>query len=121
MAALAVAFARTPQAKEAVIAHLRERMGDVFNERFAWLLWRYVSAHADLVSAPPGGHWEYGGTEAPYVAASHWIGGDGRPSEALALERLVRRCIAAFGPVSLADIAKFAGQVAPRLRPTRHS
>jgi len=118
VAALAVAFARTPQAKEAVIAHLRERMGDVFNERFAWLLWRYVSAHADLVSAPPGGHWEYGGTEAPYVAASHWIGGDGRPSEALALERLVRRCIAAFGPVSLADIAKFAGQVAPRLRPT---
>src|SRR5437870_8919999 len=82
VAALAVAFARTPQAKEAVIAHLRERMGDVFNERFAWLLWRYVSAHADLVSAPPGGHWEYGGTEAPYVAASHWIGGDGRPSEA---------------------------------------
>ena len=40
VAALAVAFARTPQAKEAVIAHLRERMGDVFNERFAWLLWR---------------------------------------------------------------------------------
>src|SRR5438876_1685748 len=118
VATLAVAFARTPRPKEDVIAHLRENLGDVFNERFNWLLWRYVSAHADLVSAPPGGHWGYGGTDAPYVAASHWIGGDGRPSEALALERLVRRCIAAFGPVSLADIAKFAGQVAPRLRPT---
>jgi winged helix DNA-binding protein len=117
MAALAVAYARTPRQKEDVIAHLRTRMGDVFNERFAWLLWRYVSAHADLVSAPPGGHWEYGGTEAPYVAAKHWIGGDGRPSEAAALERLARRCIAAFGPVSLADIVKFAGQVAPRIRP----
>src|SRR5438270_521256 len=35
-----------------------------------------------------------------------------------ALERHTGRCIAAFGPVSLADIAKFAGQVAPRLRPT---
>jgi len=22
---------------------------------------------------PPGGHWEYGGTDAPYVAARHWI------------------------------------------------
>jgi hypothetical protein len=116
VAALAVAYARTPRQKEEVIGHLRARMGDVFNERFAWLLWRYVSAHADLVSAPPGGHWEYGGT-APYVAAKHWIGGDGRPSEAVALERLVRRCIAAFGPVSLGDIAKFAGQVTPRIRP----
>jgi hypothetical protein len=117
VAALAVAYARTPRQKGDVIAHLRSRMGNVFNEEFGWLLWRYVSAHADLVSAPPGGHWEYGGTEAPYVAAKHWIGGDGRPSEAVALERLVRRCIAAFGPLSLADIAKFTGQVAPRIRP----
>jgi hypothetical protein len=118
VAKLAVSYARTPRPKEDVIAHLQSRMGNVFNEEFAWLLWRYVSAHADLVSAPPGGHWDYGGTEAPYVAAKHWIRGDGRPVEAVALDRLVRRCIAAFGPLTLADIAKFAGQVPARIRPT---
>ena len=118
VAALAVSFARTPRAKDDVIAHLRERLGNVFNEQYAWLVWRFVSAHADLVSAPPGGHWEYGGTDAPYVAARHWIGGDGRPSEDQALELLVRRCLAAFGPMTLADIAKFAGQVPARIRPT---
>src|SRR5919201_6600190 len=118
VAALAAAFARRPRAKEDVIAHLRERLGDVFDERFSWLLWRYVSAHADLVSAPPGGRWSYGGTDAPYVAARHWIPGGARPSEEVALERLVRRCLAAFGPMSLPDIAKFAGQVPARIRPT---
>ena len=54
VASLAVAYARRPRPKEEVIAHLRTRLGDVFEERFSWLLWRYVSAHADLVSAPPG-------------------------------------------------------------------
>lgn len=118
VAALAVSFARTPRAKEEVITHIRQRLGDVFDERYAWLVWRFVSAHADLVSAPPGGRWDYGGTDAPYVAARHWIGGDGRPSEDQALELLVRRCLAAFGPMTLADVAKFAGQVPARIRPT---
>ena len=117
VARLAVAFARTPRPKEEVIAHLRARLGDVFNEQFAWLLWRFVSAHADLVSAPPGGHWAYGGTDAPYVAARHWLGSAARPPEEDALVHLVRRCIAAFGPVTLSDIARFAGQVPPRIRP----
>jgi Winged helix DNA-binding domain len=117
VAKLAIAFARRPRPREDVIGHLRDRLGDVFNEEYRWLLWRFVSAHADLVSAPPGGHWEYGGTEAPYVAAKHWIDAGSRPSEDAALDVLVRRAVAAFGPVTLADIAKFAGQVPARIRP----
>ena len=117
VASLAVAFARTPRAKEDVIAHLRERLGKVFNEQYAWLVWRFVSAHADLVSAPPGGRWDYGGTDAPYVAAKHWIAGGARPTEDAAIDHLVRRALAAFGPATLADIAQFAGQVPPRIRP----
>ena len=70
------------------------------------------------MTAPPGGHWEYGGTDAPYVAARHWIASGERPTEDDALETLVRRCLAAFGPATLADVAKFAGQVPPRVRPT---
>jgi hypothetical protein len=60
------------------------------------------------VSAPPGGHWGYGGTDAPYVAARHWIARGGRPPEEDALDTLVRRCLAAFGPV-LAPDATSAG------------
>src|SRR5205807_9920970 len=112
VAKLAVAFAREPRAKEDVVAHLTERLGS-FGGPYKWLIWRFVSAHADLVSAPPGGRWDYGGTDAPYVAARHWIRGAARPSEEAALELLVRRCLAAFGPATLADIAKFAGQLPP--------
>ena len=113
---LAVAFARTPRPKEEVIAHLTERVGTLGGP-FNWLIWRFVSAHADLVSAPPGGRYDYRGTDAPYVAARHWMKGGTRPTEDEAIEMLIRRALAAFGPVTLADIAKFAGQVPARIRP----
>jgi hypothetical protein len=118
VAALAMAFARRPRPKEEVLEHIQERIGGKLGGPFTWLVWRFVSAHADLVTAPPGGHWDYGGTDAPYVAARHWIARGERPSEDEALEILVRRCLAAFGPATLVDIAKFAGQVPPRIRPT---
>ena len=116
VARAAIAFARVPRAKDDVLAHVAERVGRVSGE-FSWLAWRFVSAHADLLSAPPGGHWAYGGTDHPYVAARHWIAKGSRPGDDAALEHLVRRCIAAFGPLTLADIVKFAGQVPPRIRP----
>lgn len=116
IASLAIAFARTPRAKEDVIAHITARVGTLGGP-YKWLIWRFVSAHADLVSAPPGGHWAYGGTDAPYVAARHWIDGGARPSEEESVALLVRRYLGAFGPATLADIAKFAGQVPARIRP----
>jgi hypothetical protein len=116
VARLAVARAKTPRAKEDVLAYITKTVGTLGGP-FDWLIWRFVSAHADLISAPPGGHWQYGGTDAPYVSARHWIRGGSRPREDAAIERLIRRCLAAFGPVTLADIAKFAGQVPPRIRP----
>jgi hypothetical protein len=116
VARLAAAYAQVPRAKDDVLAHLAKTVGSLGGE-YKWLIWRFVSAHADLVAAPPSGHWEYGGTDHPYVAARHWIKDGSRPSDDAALELLVRRCIAAFGPVTLADIAKFAGQAPPRIRP----
>jgi hypothetical protein len=116
VARAAIAFAKVPRTKEEVLAYLAERKTKVEGD-FAWLIWRFVSAHSDLVSAPPGGHWAYPGTDHPYVAARHWVRSGSRPTEDAALEHLVRRCIAAFGPLALADIAKFAGQVPPRIRP----
>lgn len=115
--ALAIAFARTPRPKDEVLAHLRERVRPAVLGPDGWLVWRFVSAHADLIGAPPGGHWAYGGTDAPYVAAAHWIANGSRPDDAAAVDHLVMRCVAAFGPVTLADIAKFAGQAPARIRP----
>jgi hypothetical protein len=117
VATLAIAFARRPRRKEEVLAHIQAGIGGKLGGPFNWLVWRFVSAHADLVSAPPGGHWDYGGIDAPYVAARHWIARGERPSEEDALKILVRRCLGAFGPATLADVAKFAGQVPPRIRP----
>jgi hypothetical protein len=116
VAKLAVAFAREPRPKEDVVAHLTERLGS-FGGPYKWLIWRFVSAHADLVSAPPGGHWAYGGTNAPYVAARHWIASGTRPGEEAAVQHLINRYLTAFGPASLADITQFAGQVPGRIRP----
>src|SRR3989442_162989 len=47
----------------------------------------------------------------------HWIGSGRRPTEHAAVERLIRRCLGAFGPATLADICKFTGQVPARIRP----
>ncbi len=116
VAKLAVAYTREPRTSEDVVTHLTERLGS-FGGPYKWLIWRFVSAHADLVSAPPAGHWAHGGTNVPYVAARHWIGGGARPTEEKAIELLIRRYLAAFGPAALADIARFAGQVPARIRP----
>lgn len=112
---VAIAFAKVPRAKADVLAHLRERVRPAALGPDGWLVWRFVSAHADLIGAPPGGHWEYLATDAPYVAAHHWIDGR-RPPEDDAIDHLVMRCVGAFGPVTLADVAKFAGQAPPRIR-----
>jgi hypothetical protein len=116
VAKLAVAYTREPRTSEDVVSHLTERLGS-FGGPYKWLIWRFVSAHADLVSAPPAGHWAHGGTNVPYVAARHWIGGGARPTEDEAIELLIRRYLGAFGPATLADIARFAGQVPARIRP----
>jgi len=116
VAKLTVAYAREPRTSEDVVSHLTERLGS-FGGPYKWLIWRFVSAHADLVSAPPAGHWAHGGTNVPYVAARHWIDGGARPTEEKAVELLIRRYLTAFGPATLADIARFGGQVPARIRP----
>src|SRR5258706_7630070 len=78
IARLAIARAKTPRAKEDVVAHITKAVGQLGGP-FDWLIWRFVSAHADLVSAPPGGHWEYGGTHAPDGAAPPRVPRGGGP------------------------------------------
>jgi hypothetical protein len=71
----------------------------------------------DLVRVPPSGTWERRRADV-YAAAEDWLGPPTMTAED-ALDHLVRRYLAAFGPASRGDVASFAGlrlgDVAPAL------
>jgi len=70
-------------------------------------LWRRVQGHADVIHVPPSGTWGYHGAGV-YEAADTAIGG-GPPSPEEACEHLVRSYLAAFGPATPRDVARWAG------------
>jgi hypothetical protein len=60
--------------------------------------------------------WSFG--RRPRLAhAPAWLGTDGWPGAAAALERLVRRYLGAFGPATAADLAQWSGLAVARVRP----
>jgi hypothetical protein len=66
-----------------------------------------VGMWLDLVRVPPSGTWERRRADL-YAAAEDWLGPAGvTPNEAI--EHLVRRYLAAFGPAPRRDIADWAG------------
>lgn len=66
-----------------------------------------VGLWIDLVRAPPSGTWERRRADL-YAAAEDWLGApDAAPDDAL--EHLLRRYLAAFGPATRADVADWAG------------
>jgi hypothetical protein len=96
-------FAAEPRS----LTELREHVGDVdglpADELVWWLRRRHPLAHA-----PSPDPWSFG--RRPLLAdADAWLGDGEWPDPAAAIERLVRRYLAAFGPASVADIARWAG------------
>ena len=69
--------------------------------------WGMVGPWLELVRVPPSGTWERRRADL-YQTAERWIGTDEVPPEE-ALEHLVRRYLAGFGPAPPADIASWAG------------
>ena len=66
-----------------------------------------VGLWLDLVRVPPSGTWERRRADV-YAAAEDWLGPPDVAPEP-ALDHLVRRYLAAFGPASRGDVASFAG------------
>ncbi|HJU48031.1 MAG TPA: winged helix DNA-binding domain-containing protein [Gaiellaceae bacterium] len=80
-------------------------------------IWRRVQGTADIVHAVPSGTWGYHG-EGVYRAARHAIPGEAPEADA-ALDVMVRRYLAAFGPATKQDVAQWTG--IPRLGPIQES
>jgi hypothetical protein len=111
---------------EAAAALVRERLagGPARQAELAGLLadhgfpkatWNGVGLWVDLVRVPPSGTWERRRADL-YGLATDWLG-PWRVGEADALEHLVRRYLAGFGPASLADLGSWAGLPLGRVRP----
>jgi len=76
---------------------------------------RGIHLWLDLVRAPPSGTWERRRADL-YAAAEEWIGGpDIRVADAV--DHLVRRYLAAFGPATRKDVANFTGLSLTTLKP----
>jgi hypothetical protein len=80
-------------------------------------IWRRVQGRADIVHAVPSGTWGYHG-EGVYEAAGRVIPADAPQADA-ALDRMVLRYLAAFGPATKRDVSQWTG--IPRLRPIQAS
>jgi hypothetical protein len=111
MIALAEAFTTEPRLLTELRDHIGERDGMAPDE-VVWWLRRAVA----FVHAPSDIPWSFG-RRPRIVHADAWLGADRWTTEAVAIERLARRYLGAFGPASAADVAQWSGLAVGRLRP----
>ncbi|MEU9227555.1 winged helix DNA-binding domain-containing protein [Streptomyces massasporeus] len=96
-------FADRPRTAAEVQDWLAERVGE---ERKAGAWWG-LKAYAPLLHVPTGGPWSFG-ARSSFVAARTGPVPEGRETAPEALNHLVLRYLAGFGPASVADVAQFA-------------
>jgi hypothetical protein len=112
LAAAATAFADRPRSNTELRAHIAGLADGLDPDDALWWVRRLV-AFAHVPSDVP---WSFG-RRPSLVAAAAWLGGDAFEDEGPALERLVRRYLAAFGPATAADVAAWSGLPVARFRP----
>jgi Winged helix DNA-binding domain len=104
----------TPEEREqaAAIVLARLRTGPATRSEIADLIPRHVfegiHEFADIIRVPPSGTWERRRADL-YGSAEHWIGPEPALEHDEAVDHLVRRYLAAFGPARQKDIADWAG------------
>ncbi|SMQ21086.1 Winged helix DNA-binding domain-containing protein [Streptomyces sp. Ag82_O1-12] len=96
-------FADRPRTAAEVRDWLAERVGE---ERKAGAWWG-LKAYAPLLHVPTGGPWSFD-ARSSFVAARTGPVPEGRETVTEALNHLVLRYLAGFGPASVADVAQFA-------------
>ncbi|HET8786459.1 MAG TPA: winged helix DNA-binding domain-containing protein [Candidatus Limnocylindrales bacterium] len=109
--AATAAFATEPRS----LSELRDHIGDRDGRAADELLW-WVRRQHPLIHAPANVPWSFGRRPA-LVDADAWLPEGEWPPPVAAMELLVRRYLAAFGPASMADIGRWAGVAVARVRP----
>jgi hypothetical protein len=104
---LAKLAATKPRTRPELLASLG-RADLTRDERSPWLVWWGLSAQAGLVNGPEASVWRNHTRGVTFVPARTWLGGDAASGDAAAAH-LVRRYLAAFGPASREDAAKWTG------------
>jgi hypothetical protein len=104
--ALASAARELLQARTLTRSELRELLRDRWPtsdpDALAWSVQYLVP----VIHPPPNGTWRRRGST-PFTLAEEWLG---RPLErGVAVERLIRRYLAAFGPATAADVQTWSG------------
>ena len=111
MSAAVEAYASQPRALAEMRAHVGERDGLSADEVVRWLRRTVAFVHApDVVP------WSFG-RRPRLVHAGAWLGPDRWGADAVAIARLARRYLGAFGPATAADMAQWSGLAVGRLRP----
>ena len=104
---LAAFAAERPRTRPELLASLgRPKL--TIEERSPWLVWYGLSAYAGLVGGPEASVWRSNTAGGTYVPARSWLGADAAAGDAAAAH-LVRSYLAAYGPASRADVAKWTG------------
>jgi hypothetical protein len=111
LTARAEAFTAEPRGLSELRDHLGASDGLAPDEVVWWIRRRVAFAHA-----PSDVPWAFG--RRPRLAhALTWLGAEGWPATEVALERLVRRYLGAFGPATAADLGQWSGVAVGKLRP----
>ncbi len=104
---VAVLAAEKPRTRPELLASLgRPKLR--IEDRRPWLVWYALAARAGLVNGPQSSVWRSHTAGGTFVPARTWLGGDGASGD-VAAGHLVRRYLAAFGPASRPDVAKWTG------------
>jgi hypothetical protein len=85
-------------------------------DRRAWHLWHALAAEAELVHTPEASVWRLHTAGARFVTAAAWLGAPGGAGPHAA-DALLARYLAAFGPATRADAARWTGLAAAALAP----
>lgn len=110
----ALEHAATPRSNTELRAHVEReaRMLGVDLEEAWW----WVRLRHDFIHVPTTASWSYG-RRPTLSAAAAWLPGAPFAGHAAAVDHLVERYLAAFGPASLADAASWSGLPVATLRP----
>lgn len=119
MGELAAAGRALVEGRPQTFSELGERLRERWPDRDPEALGNTIRALVPLVQVPPRGLWGASGPSA-HTSIEAWLG---RPLEpGLALEELIRRYLAAFGPATVKDMQAWSGltrlgEAVKRLRP----